>query len=134
MSSCPMHDKHVTSPGGCVCDRSRTNSEFDSIRGEFRFFECRKTGSQTESKNRFIRFFSIPVHNPTIEARLQHSRINVLLSKRTKFCVLCASVSVDDVLRQSLLIISPVTRRAANWPLVLELKLFVSNNVHVYSY
>ena len=35
----------------------RTNSEFDSIRGEYRFFECRKTGSQTESKNRFIRFF-----------------------------------------------------------------------------
>ena len=35
----------------------RTNSEFDSIRGKYRFFECRKTGSQTESKNRFIRFF-----------------------------------------------------------------------------
>ena len=29
-----------------------------SIQGEYRFFECRKTGSQTESKNRFIRFFS----------------------------------------------------------------------------
>ena len=47
------HDKHITNP----CDRSRTNSEFDSIRGEYWFFECRKTGSQTESKNRFIRFF-----------------------------------------------------------------------------
>ena len=44
MSSCPMHDEHVTSP----CDRSRTNSEFDSIRGEYWFFE---------SKNQFIRFF-----------------------------------------------------------------------------
>ena len=43
----------------------RTNSEFDSIRGEYRFFECRKTGSQTESKNRFIRFF--PYRYTTLE-------------------------------------------------------------------
>ena len=32
---------------------------------------------------------------------------------------------------QRLLIISPVTRRAATWPLVLELKLFLSNNVRM---
>ena len=32
---------------------------------------------------------------------------------------------------QSLLIISPVTRCAATWPLVLELKLFLSNNVRM---
>ena len=32
---------------------------------------------------------------------------------------------------QSLLIISPVTRRAATWPLVLELKFFLSNNVRM---
>ena len=32
---------------------------------------------------------------------------------------------------QSLLIISPVTRRAATWPLVLELEIFLSNNVRV---
>ena len=46
----------------------RTNSEFDSIRGEYRFFECRKTGSQTESKNRFIRFF--PYRYTTLKATL----------------------------------------------------------------
>ena len=34
-------------------------------------------------------------------------------------------------LNQSLLIISPVTRRAATWPLVLELKLFIANNVRM---
>ena len=34
--------------------------------------------------------------------------------------------------RQSLLIISPVTRRAAAWPLVLELKFFLSNNVRMF--
>ena len=32
---------------------------------------------------------------------------------------------------QSLLIINPVTRRAATWPLVLELKIFLSNNVRM---
>ena len=32
---------------------------------------------------------------------------------------------------QSLLIISPVTRRAATWPLVLELIFFLSNNVRM---
>ena len=32
---------------------------------------------------------------------------------------------------QSLLIISPVIRRAATWPLVLELKSFLSNNVRM---
>ena len=37
-------------------NRSRTNPEFDSICSENRFFECQTTGSQTESKNRFIRF------------------------------------------------------------------------------
>ena len=34
-------------------------------------------------------------------------------------------------LYQSLLIISPVTRRAATWPLVLELIFFLSNNVRM---
>ena len=34
-------------------------------------------------------------------------------------------------LHKSLLIISPVTRRAATWILVLELKLFLSNNVRM---
>ena len=34
-------------------------------------------------------------------------------------------------LRQSLLIMSPITRCAATWPLELELKLFLSNNVRM---
>ena len=34
-------------------------------------------------------------------------------------------------LNQNLLSIRPVTRRAATWPLVLELKLFLSNNVRM---
>ena len=52
----------------------RTNSEFDSIRGEYRFFECRKTGSQTESKNRFIRFF--PYRYTTIMFLLHQLRFS----------------------------------------------------------
>ena len=36
-----------------------------------------------------------------------------------------------DQLNRSLLIISPVTRCAATWPLELELKFFLSNNVHM---
>ena len=35
------------------------------------------------------------------------------------------------IYNQSLLIISPVTRRAATWPLVLELIFFLSNNVRM---
>ena len=57
----------------------RTNSEFDSIRGEYRFFECRKTGSQTESKNRFIRFF--PYRYTTLAFTLP-----IFCHLRTKLC------------------------------------------------
>ena len=47
--------------------------------------------------------------------------------------LLWSSVSDSPYFRfpQSLLIISQVTRRAATWPLVLELKLFLSNNMRM---
>ena len=42
--------------------------------------------------------------------------------------IICKS---NSGFRESLLIISPVTRRAATWPLVLELIFFLSNNVRM---
>ena len=53
-----------------------------------------------------------------------------------------SDLNVDDVLQtdlscsvfdQSMLIISPVTRCTATWPLELELKFFLSNNVRLMS-
>ena len=50
---------------------------------------------------------------------------------RAYLSALSNAVSLDSLFYQSLLIMSPVTRRAATWPLVLELKLFLSNNVRM---
>ena len=80
-----------------VSDRSRTNSEFDSIRGEYRFFECRKTGSQTESKNRFIRFF--PYRYTTLITRVIESHVSGGIDRSTDStrCMCSARFSVELV-------------------------------------
>ena len=44
----------------------------------------------------------------------------------------CRKTDCCHLLNQSLLIISSVTPRAATWPLVLELKSFLSNNVRIF--
>ena len=70
----------------------RTNSEFDSILGEYRFFECRKTGFQTESKNRFIRFF--PYRYTTLIIMISSTMHiwNVCIHKRIvqQNCIACS--------------------------------------------
>ena len=43
----------------------------------------------------------------------------------------CKTTQPTLVLASSSLLMSPVTRRAATWPLVLELKFFLSNNVRM---
>ena len=47
--------------------------------------------------------------------------------------LLCVAQPLKSGSNQSLLILSPVTLRAATWPLVLELKLFLSNNVRMFT-
>ena len=58
-------------------------------------------------------------------------KLNMLV--RSSFSLSCEFYRHRHLIQysQSLLIISPVTRRAATWPLVLELKFFLSNNVRL---
>ena len=78
----------------------RTNSEFDSIRGEYRFFECRKTGSQTESKNRFIRFFPYWYTTLFILIIKQHLDLRILSYIKLYHVHHCAMIVIHKMSRR----------------------------------
>ena len=58
--------------------------------------------------------------------KLQHFPMHVCPTYRAPHLV-----AWDRIHDQSLLVMSPVTRSATTWPLELELKVFLSNNVHM---
>ena len=67
-----------------------------------------------------------------IEVVFQLSTINKVEHLKTACYSKPSGMCIDRCLGNiKALIISPVTRRAATWPLVLELKLFLSNNVRM---
>ena len=57
--------------------------------------------------------------------------LHIRLCLRPTSAIPCIKFSALAGYTQSLLIISPVTRCVATWPLQLEVKLFLSNNVRM---